>query len=411
MTAVIHHTFGPHCTPSYIRRSLGYLIKPWTWQKGENGHELQATLSRWFEGECTLFGSGRDALLAILRACNFESGSEIIIQGFTCVALPNAIHAAGYTPIFADTNSDTLNLDLENLSTQITTRTKAIICQHTFGIVADVKALRAIADKHDLLLIEDCAHIIPDVTGPKVIGKYADAIMLSFGRDKAASGILGGAAIAKNTTLVDALANEAMRTKSITHMTIGKALLYPLLYGITKPLYGIGIGKLLMSIARKLGILIPVLTTKEKQGVQQPVLSKMPNACAGLVKWQLKFFHSINNHRRTLTTYYLEHAQKNNWQIPVGISEHFPLQKFPIYVPNADEIRNTLKKYNIYLDDGWTGATVCPRSVSQESAGYILGSCPHAERIDREILTLPTHPTMTQVQAQKLAKLLSSLVG
>lgn len=407
----IHHTLAPHVTSAYLMRSLGLLLRPWNWQTGKSQKLLRDTLKLWFEADCHLLFSGREALLALLRACDFESGSEIIIQGYTCVALPNAIHGAGYTPVFVDIDPETLNLDLAQIEEKITHRTKAIICQHTFGMVADTKALREIADKHDLLLIEDCAHIIPDVTGPKSIGKYADAIMLSFGRDKAVSGIVGGAVLAKNKAVAESLERETKRAKRVPLLTVGRALLYPLLYSVAKPLYAIGIGKLIMLGASKLGLLIPVLTSKEKQGVQSPLLKQMPNASCALVKWQLTAFHSLNNHRRKLTQYYIQAAKEQRWTTPGGLSEHFPLQKFPLYVKDADSIRRALKKKHIYLDDGWTGANVCPRSVDQEAAGYTPNSCPHAEHIDQQILTLPTHPTMTRSQAERLVEELTHLIS
>lgn len=403
----IHHTFAPHVDAKYVRWALLALLNPLAWRKGSGTADLAATLGRWFEGECTLFFSGREALLALFNACEFEHGSEIVIQGYTCVALPNAIHAAGYTPIYVDTDPQTLNLDTDSLKSKITHRTKAIICQHTFGMVADTVTLRDIADQHNLMLIEDCAHIIPDVTGPKSIGKQADAIMVSFGRDKAASGITGGALITKHPSLTVGVAAQADQRRHVSPLTVARLLMYPLLYGIARPIYTLG-GKALLWIAGKIGLLIPVLTGEEKQGHQPTALRHMPNACAGIVRKQLRFFHSLNNHRRLLTAKYIAAAKEYSWNVPRQLSEHFPLQKFPIYVADADAVRAALKTKNIYLDDAWTGAAVCPRNVDQEAAGYLSGTCPRAERIDREILCLPTHPTMTEQQADKLIRILKT---
>ena len=59
-----------------------------------------------------------------------------------------------------------------------------------------------------------------------------------------------------------------------------------------------------------------------------------------------------------------------------------------------------LKAKNIHLDDGWTGCTVCPRSVSMPATGYRKGSCPKAEEVVQSIVTLPTHMTTTPNQAE-----------
>ena len=333
----------------------------------------------------------------------------MLIQGFTCVALPNAIAAAGYTPVYCDIDPETLNIDPKQLIGKISPRTKAIICQHTFGIPSETQVLRQIADKHDLLLIEDCAHILPDVTGPKQIGKLADVCMLSFGRDKAISGISGGALVVKNAELEESILNQYTSAKKTPNSVTARLLLYPLIYALARPFYGLGIGKLFCVACRKLALLLPVLTKQEKRGLQSPLLTTMPGACCALAHKQLTSLHSMNNHRRKLTELYASAAKHHNWSVPSAVSLHLPLQKFPITVTDADAVRRKLKRKNIYLDDGWTGAAVCPRSVDAQAVGYIEGSCPKAERVARNTLCLPTHSTTTEAQAKRLVAVLAQL--
>ena len=409
MLKPIHHTFGPHITTAYLFQSWKLLLTPWNWRKGYAREALRSSLQYWFGTKAFLFSSGREGLLALLRSLNYETSSEILIQGYTCVALPNAIHAAGYTPVFVDTNPQTLNADISHLEGKITSRTKAVICQHTFGIVADTERLKSICNKHGLDLIEDCAHILPDVTGPKVIGKHGDYLMLSFGRDKAVSGISGGAIISKNDDVSQEIEEEEKRAKEVSIWSVVRLLLYPTIYKVGNLFYGIGLGKVLLVMARSAHLLIPVLTSKEKRGTQPHTLRKMPSSCAAFVVKELKNMHSINNHRRKLTEYYLKEITARHWNVPEFVSNDLPLQKFPILMGNADQIREFMKPNNIHLDDGWTGASVCPRSVDQIASGYEKGSCPQAEMIADQILTLPTHPTMTMSQAQKLVKILESV--
>ena len=378
----------------------------WQWKNGKERERLRKALSHWFGAPCSLFSTGREALLTLLRNLPIEHGSEIIVQGFTCIALPNAIHAAGLTPVFSDIDLETLNLDPQALEGKITPRTKAIIVQHTFGIVADTETLRSICDKHGVLLIEDCAHILPDVTGPKAIGEHADALMLSFGRDKAASGISGGAILVKDPSIASKIQSEEDAAKELSWCAIKRLLLYPMIFALTKPLYGLGIGKVLLYIMSKCKALAPVISVKEKHGYQPTTIHRMPSALCALVRWECKRFHSLNNHRRHLTKIYSDGLTQCD--IPKGVDVNLPLQKFPIRVQDADAIRRQLKTHNIHLDDGWTGASVCPRTVNQEAAGYIAGSCPKAERLSRTLLTLPTHPTMTVKQVHYLVKVLQN---
>ncbi|MDP6561542.1 MAG: aminotransferase class I/II-fold pyridoxal phosphate-dependent enzyme [Candidatus Peribacteraceae bacterium] len=391
-------------------QSTKQLLQCWKWKNGPERERLRESLEKWFGARCALFASGREGLLALLRSLPIEKGSGILVQGFTCVALPNAIHAAGFTPTFFEVDPETLNFDLDALDGKITPRTKAIIVQHTFGIVADMQKLRAIADRHGLLLIEDCAHVLPDATGPKIIGKHGDFLMLSFGRDKAASGVSGGAILTKDEEVAKLLRDEEVSAKELPLLTIKRLLCYPLIYFIAKPFYGIGIGKAFLFLASKCHLLSPVLTKKEKSGFQSPIVHRMPSSLCALVRWEFKHFESINNHRRKITKKYLEVARKHHWKIPSDITSDLPLQKFPILTQDADSIRSKLKKRNIYLDDGWTGASICPRTVNQEATGYILGFCPKAERLSKQILVLPTHPTMTARQANTIIKEVNSLL-
>ncbi|MBM3231117.1 DegT/DnrJ/EryC1/StrS family aminotransferase [Candidatus Peregrinibacteria bacterium] len=402
MPLPIHHTFGPHADRSTALAALRLMFRPWNYRKGLEREMLRSHLHRSFGGSCALFASGRDGLLALLRALHLPQGSEVILQGFTCVALPNAIHAAGLTPVYADIDPDTLNFSEASVLSVITHRTKVILCQHTFGIICDTAKLRALCDKHRIVLIEDCAHVLPDVTGPKEIGKHADVMMLSFGRDKAISGVAGGAILVRDPTVASTVLQAENSAQEMRCGTVCRLLLYPIVYRKARALSIIGLGTLYLWLLKTLRILVPVLTPAEKRGAPSLSLTKMPNACAALALREIKKIHTVNNHRRILAKRYSAAAREYGWHHPSAIHEDLPLQKFPILVSDADAVRAALKENNIHLDDGWTGAVVCPRSVDQQAAGYTAGSCPHAERIAKRILTLPTHPTMTERQAETL---------
>ncbi|TSC79354.1 MAG: DegT/DnrJ/EryC1/StrS aminotransferase [Candidatus Peregrinibacteria bacterium Gr01-1014_25] len=348
------------------------------------------------------FSSGRQALLAYLGSLHLPRGSEVIVQGYTCVVVPNAIHAAGLTPVYADLDPQTLNLDPREAEKLITPRTRVIICQHTFGIPADTASLRALCDRHGLLLIEDCAHVLPDDAGPPAIGRCADALLVSFGRDKAISGVAGGAIIVRDAGRAEALGVLQRCAAALPRRDIARLLFYPLLYAIARPLYGIGIGKALLVAARTLRLLPPIVTEDEKHGAMSPLLQRMPGPCAEIALDQLRRLRRINDHRRALTRLYLQACKDRGWKVIDGITADLPLQKCPLFVKNADAVRAKLKRGNIHLDDGWTGCVVCPRSVDASDAGYLGGIDPHAENVARSILSLPTHPGMTERRAHLL---------
>jgi dTDP-4-amino-4,6-dideoxygalactose transaminase len=406
----IHHTFAPHVDSRYVLRTLSLLFRPWKWKHGRAREDLRTELAKRFDADVFLFASGREALLALLRALGGTSGEEIVVQAYTCAVLPNAIHAAGKVPVYAEIERDTLNIDCDELEKVITPHTRAVICQHTFGIPADTQRLRGICTRRNLLLIEDCAHIIPDETGPATIGKLGDFVLLSFGRDKAISGITGGAILSRKPETSARLAEEEEHSVSFGFIRIKRLLLYPLVYAMARPLYGLGIGKALLVLARWIGALVPILSRAEKQGRMEPILHTLPNACASLALAELRELRSINDHRRMLTKLYCAEAANGQWPIVQSVRADLPLQKFPLFMKDADGIRAALKKRNIHLNDGWTGCVVCPPGIDFDPVNYVPGSDPQAEAACEQILSLPTHPTITIGQAHSLIERLSAVM-
>lgn len=383
------------------------LLAPWWWRRGASRERFRAKLAEKFVGSVALFASGREGLLALFQSLGLGAGEEVIVQAYTCVVVPNAVRAAGAAPVFADIEHDTLNLALEAVRGAITPRTRAIVCQHTFGIPAHAEALRRICDEHDLVLIEDCAHVLPDETGPAEVGRHGDFLMLSFGRDKAISGVTGGAIVSRRDDVAEKLLRSESRASDLPLARIFVFLLYPLVYWKIRIAYALGFGRVYGAIARMLGFLTPILDEAEKRGAMSPPLRRMPNACAFLALDQLRRLRPINDHRRTLTRFYLDACRQKGWPVLGAVRGDLPLQKFPLFVKEAEKIRRALKRQRIFLDDGWTVCVVCPPGVSVPDAGYRLGEDPEAEAACEEILSLPTHPGTSLPHAKRLLYTLS----
>lgn len=425
MFAPIHHTFGPLANTRQMLRAIGLILRPWRWRNGPATEKLARCIGMGCkDAKCCVstWGSGREALCAALRALHARPGDALIVQGYTCVVVVNAIRAAGFLPVFVDIDPDTLNLDPSEVERAITPHTRAILCQHTFGIPGPLKELKNLCDQHSILLIEDCAHIIPDDTGPEGIGHTGHLAFFSFGRDKAVSGITGGVLIVHDDVLAASVQKQSEKAKPLPRSTILRLLCYPIIYVVARPLYGLWIGRAMLALAGKIGLLIPILTKDEKQGSMPQTLTKMPDACAALALDQLRHIQTINDHRRMLTRFYLEEMHTRGWQLalspedtlhpylPKGITPDLPLQKFPLFLPGAERIRQQLKKHNIHLHDGWTGCVICPPTVDASALGYRDGDDPDAELCGTQILSLPTHPNMTIEQAKRLIAAIEQII-
>ncbi len=124
--------------------------------------------------------SGTDALRIALFACGIGKGSEVITTPFTFIATAESIVHCGAKPVFVDIDPKTYNIDPGRIEAKITPRTKAILPVHLYGQAADMGAIMAIARKHNLKVIEDCAQALGTEYKGKKVGTIGDAGCLSF---------------------------------------------------------------------------------------------------------------------------------------------------------------------------------------------------------------------------------------
>lgn len=149
--------------------------------------------------------SGTDALFLGLKALGIGVGDEVITSTFTFIATAEAICMTGATPVFVDITADSFNLDLKQFEAAITPKTKAVIPVHLFGRPVDMDKLMAIAAKHNLKVIEDCAQATGAKWGEQKVGAIGDVGCFSFFPTKNLGGCGDGGAI---TTNDEALLNE-----------------------------------------------------------------------------------------------------------------------------------------------------------------------------------------------------------
>lgn len=124
--------------------------------------------------------NGTDALHLAIRAAGIGEGDEVITSPFTFIATAEAIRYVGATPVFVDIDPDTFNIDPALIEAAITPRTRAILPVHLFGQPADMAAIMAIAERHGLKVIEDCAQSFGATHGDNTTGAIGLAGCHSF---------------------------------------------------------------------------------------------------------------------------------------------------------------------------------------------------------------------------------------
>jgi len=132
-------------------------------------------------------------------------GHEVITTPMTFIATSTAILEAGATPVFVDVEEKTGNLDVSKVEDAITARTRAILPVHLYGQMCDMRALRAIADRHGLRIVEDAAHCIEGERDGVRPGQLSDAACLSFYATKNLTCGEGGAIVSNDTELTERL--------------------------------------------------------------------------------------------------------------------------------------------------------------------------------------------------------------
>ena len=167
--------------------------------EGEYVYEFERRFAEHFGlPEVLGFSSGTAALHVAMLSCGVQPGDEIITTSMTAEPTNTTIIQVGAIPVFADVDPDSGNLDPDSVEACIGPRTRAILVVHYAGYPARLSALRDIADRHGIALIEDCAHALGarDQNGP--IGTTGDAAIFSFQAIKHMTTIDGGALVLRD---------------------------------------------------------------------------------------------------------------------------------------------------------------------------------------------------------------------
>lgn len=411
MSKLIAIDASPNSSSEDISLAVKLLFSLFSWGNDKYNKQLVKYFQDVYHPEVSLITKSGRAALYLLLSSVIKSKDEVITQAFTCLAVPNAILWANGKPIFADIEKDTYNIDPKDLIKKITKKTRAVIVQHTFGIPARIKEIKAICKKHDILLLEDCAHSLGTRVDSKLVGTFGDGAIFSFNQDKIVSGVNGGALLINNPALAKSFSDKQFKLNKPSIGETYRALLHPILWGIATPIYEtLSMGKALVFIAWKLGILKNTITPSEEKGkMPEGLLEDLSEPQLQLILQGLQRLEKDNKRRREIAKRYKKeltnlviHPTESKLAEPVYL-------RYPIQVDNPQKLLIAARKKGIILGR-WYLTPIFPDATVVKDY-YKIGQCPVAQRVGEHVINLPTYPRLTDDEVDQIIKVVKKAYG
>jgi len=203
--------FIPIAEPDLQGNELAYVTdcvrSGWISSNGGYVARFEAEFARWCHAEHAISTmNGTVALHLALHALGIGPGDEVIVPTLTFIATANAVRYCGATPILADSEYDTWNLDPVDTERRVTSRTRAILPVHLFGQPAKMAELLAVARRHNLLVVEDAAESHGALANGKHVGTIGEAGIFSFFGNKIMTTGEGGIVTTNDSALAHRLA-------------------------------------------------------------------------------------------------------------------------------------------------------------------------------------------------------------
>jgi dTDP-4-amino-4,6-dideoxygalactose transaminase len=339
-----------------IDAAVGRVLESGRYVLGPEGEALERELAG-FTGAAHAVGvnSGTDALHLALVASGIGAGDEVIVPSFTFFASAEAVSYTGATPVFADIDEATFNLDARSLAERITPRTRAVIAVHLFGQCADLPAIQKICEQKNLVLIEDCAQALGASYAGRRAGSWGRFGGFSFYPTKN----LGAAGDAGLITARDKQDDETLRM--LRHHGSRKTYLH------------------------------------ERVGWN----SRLDELQAAVLRVKLRKLDEFNQARRRVAQAYRERlAGAPGVTLP---AEHqrgvHVFHQFTIRSERRDAIREALAK------EGIASAVFYPMPLHQQPAYEPANrgvSLPVCERAAKTVLSLPIHPFLAEAAIERV---------
>ncbi|MFK3736490.1 DegT/DnrJ/EryC1/StrS family aminotransferase [Massilia sp. TN1-12] len=335
---------------------------------GPKNAAFEAQLSEYFGGRpVRTFNSGTCTMEIALRIAGVGPGDEVITTPVSWPATANVIIETGATPVFADIDPVTRNIDLDRLEAAITPRTRALIPVYLSGLPVDMDRLYAIAAKHKLRVVEDAAQALGSTWNGKRIGSFGDFASFSFQANKNITTGEGGCLVLNN--LEEARLAEKYRLQGVTRSGVD-------------------------------GIDVDVLGGKYN----------MSDIMAAIGLGQMKHLDTVTAHRAALARHYfdcfgVDFEERYGAQLPVQAFGSSNWHLFQIILPDdgpgtrAAFMTRMQQEFNI--GTGYHYAPIHLFTLYRQR-GFKEGQFPVAERIGRLTVTLPMFAAMTVADVERV---------
>ncbi|MBI1175302.1 MAG: DegT/DnrJ/EryC1/StrS aminotransferase family protein [Sideroxydans sp.] len=345
--------------------AVGEVLRSGWITSGPRVQEFEQQLSAYFGGRpVRTFNSGTCTMEIALRIAGIGPGDEVITTPISWVATANVILAVGATPVFADIDPITRNIDLDQVAAAITPRTRAIIPVYLSGLPVNMDRLYDIAKRHNLRVVEDAAQAIGSTWRGKRIGSFGDLVSFSFQANKNLTTAEGGCLVMGNADEV--LLAEKYRLQGVTRSGFD-------------------------------GMEVDVLGGK----------FNMTDISAAIGLNQLPQLDAITARRHTLARHYFtafgaDFEFQTGVQLPVADFENSNWHMFQIVLPET--VMRAEFMAQMKARDIGCGVHYPPIHLFQlyRERGFHEGMFPVAESVGRRIVSLPLFPRMVEADVARV---------
>jgi dTDP-4-amino-4,6-dideoxygalactose transaminase len=387
---------------------------------GPKVQKFEEMLSAYHGGRRALCVSSATAGLQIsLLSLGLKDGDEVITTPLTFVATLNTIVQAGGKPVLVDINPHTLNINVDAIEAAITPRTRVIMPVHYAGLPCDMDVINALAKKHNLRVVEDCAHAIGALYKGKKLGSFGDIAVMSFHPNKNITTGEGGAIITDDKEVIHAL--ERLRFHGIDRDAFnrfGKSGSQQ--YDVTQA----GFKYNMMDIQAALGIhqlpeldgFIEKRTAHAKRYIE--ILGgwselTLPNAVMPDASFSHELASDLEKLSDVASSGHDALDTSLRWYDNVEYTHAWHLLT-PLLNKNAtnldrDSLINAMKAENIGL--GLHYQATHTFSFYAQNYGWQPSDFPHALAVGERIFSLPLFPTMTIAEQDRVIKSLERVLG